>query len=340
MPRKEIIINSFNPHKVIRLLSQELKAKINDTHAELRIDVPKAFGTGHIGGIDFKDGLGILFFNCELKKDLALRYVTTEHQPLRLIFCQENDLTHIIREDRMHYQLNGLLGSMVSGSLLNEQVFLLPANKKVCYISIEIDRKKYLPKIAKAVLTLPEELREVFHDIECQRPFLYQGMYSLTIAECIQNINFTEHQGLVRRAYLESKVLEILAMQVKQYLDDQAPSKLQTILRKRDMELIIEARKIIVSNLENPPTISELARQIGTNENKLKSGFRKLYSSSIYQFLQDKRMEKAKLLIAEDKYPVKEIAKLVGYKHAGHFTSKFKDKFGMLPKDYLKSLKS
>ncbi len=72
----------------------------------------------------------------------------------------------------------------------------------------------------------------------------------------------------MRRVYIESQTLEIMAMQIKQYVDDLAPSKKQSVLRKRDMELIIEARNRLLSNLIKPPTIKELALLTGTNENK------------------------------------------------------------------------
>src|SRR5688572_7107977 len=113
MSRREVLLDSYNPHRVITALSKAFKTKIEDHQAEHRIQIPRALGTGYIGGVDFKDGLGVLLFNCEFKKDVVLRYVTTDNQPLRLIFCLENDLTHIIKADRLQYQLNGLLGSMV-----------------------------------------------------------------------------------------------------------------------------------------------------------------------------------------------------------------------------------
>jgi AraC-like DNA-binding protein len=129
-----------------------------------------------------------------------------------------------------------------------------------------------------------------------------------------------------------------MAMQIRQYIDDMAPSSKQSVLRKRDMELIIEARNRLLADLIKPPTIKELAQITGTNENKLKKGFRLLYNTSINKLLQNERLSKAKLLIAEETYPIKEIARMVGYKHSGHFTAKFKKKFGVLPKEYIKTM--
>lgn len=334
----EVIFNTYDVYSTIKSLAKYFKTDVVDEHSEHRIDIPPSFGEGFISGIDFRDGLGMLMFNCTLKRDIVLKYKCDEFQPLRLIFCIQNDFKHLIKADRLQYQLTNLLGSMVSGSCNNEQLFLIPAEKQVYFYSIEIDRKKYMQKIRYTVNSLPKELKDVFTDIQCSRPFLYQGHYSLTIAQNIQNIKTNDYKGLVRRVYVESQTLEIMAMQIKQYIDDLEPSHKQSVLRKKDMEMIIEARNRLLSNLIQPPTIKELAVLIGVNENKLKKGFRLLYNTSINKLLQDERLSKAKLLIAEERYPIKEIAKMIGYKHSGHFTSKFKKKFGVSPKDYIKTM--
>ncbi|MCW3105086.1 MAG: helix-turn-helix transcriptional regulator [Bacteroidetes bacterium] len=334
----EVIFNTYDVYSTVKSLAKYFKTEVINEHAEHKIVVPPAFGEGFISAIDFRDGLGMLMFSCALKKDLVLRYKCDEFQPLRLIFCVQNDFKHLIKADRLQYQLTNLLGSMVSGSSNNEQLFLLPAEKQVYFYSIEIDRKRYMQKIRHTVNSLPDELKDVFTDTQCSRSFLYQGHYSLTIAQSIQNIKTNDYKGLVRRVYMESQTLEIMAMQIKQYIDDLAPSHKQSVLRKKDMELIIEARHRLLSNIIQPPTIKELALLTGVNENKLKKGFRVLYNTSINKLLQDERLSKAKLLIAEERYPIKEIAKMVGYKHSGHFTSKFRKKFGVSPKDYIKTM--
>lgn len=335
---KEVIFNTYDVYSTIKSLAKHFKTEVINEHAEHRVNIPESHGEGFVSAVDFRDGLGMLLFHCTLKKDMILKYTCDEFQPLRLIFCVQNDFKHLIKADRLQYQLTNLLGSMVSGSCKNEQQFLIPAEKEVYFYSIEIDRKKYLQKIEHSLTSLPKDLKEVFLDIECSRSFLYQGHYSLTIAQSIQNIRSNDYKGLVKRVYLESQTLEIMAMQIKQYIDDLEPSYRQSVLRKKDMELIMEARHRLLSNLIQPPTIKELALLTGVNENKLKKGFRLLYNTSINKLLQDERLSKAKLLIAEETYPIKDIAKMVGYKHSGHFTAKFKKRFGVSPKDYIKTM--
>jgi len=337
MPQ-EIVIHSDEILDAISILSSHFTTKIANEHSELCVNIPEHAGSGYISGFDFRNGIGILMFNCKLKTETTLKFNGDGHQPLRLIFCLENDFKHIMKRDGLQYQLSNLLGSIVAGTTKNEQLFIIPANKQVYFYFIEINRKKYLSKIKSSISFLPKELKDVFEDVKGTRPFLYQGHYSLSIAQNIQNIKNNKYKGLVRRIYMESQTLEVMAMQIKQFIDDLEPSTKQVVLRKKDMELIIDARNKLLSNLIDPPTIKELGIYVGLNENKLKKGFMLMYKTSINKLLQNERLSKAKLLIAEEIYPIKDIAKMVGYKHSGHFTSKFKKQFGVLPKDYIKTM--
>jgi AraC-like DNA-binding protein len=280
----------------------------------------------------------MLIFDCQLKDGLTVRYKCHKDQPLRLIFCVEHGLTHNIEADGLQYDLGSLKAAMVSGKAGSEQLIIIPTGSHVVYYCIDIERKKYHAKIARAIALMPEELKKVFEDTRGKYPFLYLGSYNLGISECIQNIRHNNLLGAVRRVYIESQTLEIMSMIIKQFIEDLAPGRKPKVLRKRDMELIAEARKRLLANLINPPTIRELAQMMGTNENKLKSGFRLMYNTSINKLLQDERLTKARMLMSEETYPIKEVAKMVGYKHSAHFASKFKKRFGILPNAYVKSM--
>lgn len=70
---------------------------------------------------------------------------------------------------------------------------------------------------------------------------------------------------------------------------------------------------------------------VGINQTKLKSGFKQLFGTTVFGYLTDIRMEKARLLILSEKKNVGEVADLVGYQHPHHFAAAFKRKFGYSP---------
>ncbi len=91
--------------------------------------------------------------------------------------------------------------------------------------------------------------------------------------------------------------------------------------------------------MENPPSISELAKLVKLNEFKLKYGFKSFYNTTPYTLLFDYRMEKAKELLETSEYNINEISTIVGYKQSSNFTKAFCKKYGVLPKDIMKSRK-
>ncbi|MCB0643417.1 MAG: helix-turn-helix transcriptional regulator, partial [Phaeodactylibacter sp.] len=83
----------------------------------------------------------------------------------------------------------------------------------------------------------------------------------------------------------------------------------------------------------------QLSSLVGINRQKLKTGFKSVYGNTIYKALREERLEHASLLLMAGR-SVKEAAEEVGYANQGHFASRFKEKYGVLPKDYLKTIRS
>jgi len=105
---------------------------------------------------------------------------------------------------------------------------------------------------------------------------------------------------------------------------------------KDDRYIAIKAKKHLLKNFVNPPTIQTLAHLCATNESKLKIVFKKVYKLTTYRYVQKLRLEEANLLLKEQMLTIGEIAKKVGYRHQGHFSNLFFKTYGVYPKDLLK----
>lgn len=79
------------------------------------------------------------------------------------------------------------------------------------------------------------------------------------------------------------------------------------------------------------PTLKELSRIFGTNEYKLKNGFRHLFKITIQQFYNNERLKRSQLLIKDTKIPLKTIAIMAGFSTYPNFSRAFKIKFGYSP---------
>ncbi|GAB4304263.1 MAG: AraC family transcriptional regulator [Geminocystis sp.] len=147
-----------------------------------------------------------------------------------------------------------------------------------------------------------------------------------------RQICYHPYQGAIARMYLEAKVWELLAMQLNQ-LGDSTP--LKSSLKPQTLDCIYEAREILLSELENPPSISQLSQQVGVCQRTLRRGFKELFGTTVIGYLNQKRMEKAQQLLRQKQLSVSEVANIVGYSHFGHFSTAFKNQFGITPSQCL-----
>lgn len=132
----------------------------------------------------------------------------------------------------------------------------------------------------------------------------------------------------LRSLYLAGKALELAAIALTMVVSDrqQRPARLP----QRTADRVRAAREILVSSLQDPPALPELARMAGLNPTRLTSGFRQLFGASVFEYLQEHRLQKAYALILSGGMTVAEAAFHVGYTPA-HFSSLFRKRFGLPP---------
>lgn len=102
-----------------------------------------------------------------------------------------------------------------------------------------------------------------------------------------------------------------------------------------DMNRIRKAKSILVKNMADPPSLKELAMDVGLSEYKLKRGFSEVYGDSVYRYLLEYKLGYAKLLLDQGQLQVNEIAYELGYANPSHFISAFKKRYGITPKKYM-----
>lgn len=108
-----------------------------------------------------------------------------------------------------------------------------------------------------------------------------------------------------------------------------APSVTQK-LRPADEALILRARDIIHQQYASPITLSYLCASVGTNEFKLKQGFRELFGTTAHRMLTHVRMQHAWVML-ETGHSVATTAYQTGFAYPSNFSAVFRQYFGMAP---------
>lgn len=109
-------------------------------------------------------------------------------------------------------------------------------------------------------------------------------------------------------------------------------------VRDQDEVLAGAAAGLIQDNLENPPAVPEIARQIGTHEKRLRQIFRKHFGMTLSTFIREERIRIASQLLRETDMAVHKIAEQVGFCNARNLATAFRERLGASPTEYRQAL--
>ncbi|AUC84610.1 hypothetical protein CW731_04520 [Polaribacter sp. ALD11] len=155
------------------------------------------------------------------------------------------------------------------------------------------------------------------------------GAITSKIFLIIDEIRNSKWKGFYRKIHMNSLILELLLLQL-----DQFNSSNQT--RTSEEEKIIRVKDYITKNCTKSMTLNFLSKKFGTNECALKKGFKTQFGITVFGYIIDLKMDKAKELLFDKKLPVGEVSELVGYKNPQHFSTAFKKKYGVTPSKFMK----
>lgn len=153
---------------------------------------------------------------------------------------------------------------------------------------------------------------------------------SLEMHQCIHDIMDCRFKGGIKLLYLQAKCVELLSLQAEAFEQHTFHKSKSSLISSRDHDCIIYAREYLLENLANPPSLTELAAIAGTNTFKLKSGFRELFQTSVFGYLNQVKLNQAKELLQAG-LQIKDVANQLGYSSVQHFSTAFRKKFNLPP---------
>ena len=141
----------------------------------------------------------------------------------------------------------------------------------------------------------------------------------------------------IKNLYYKGKGYELLSLYFNRTEDPNA-EQCPFLIDEENVLKIKRAKEIILANMAEPPSLQELADDIGLTLKKLKMGFKQIYGDTVYGFLFDYKMDSARKLLDSGSYNVNEVGLKIGYSTGSHFIAAFKKKFGTTPKKYLMAI--
>ncbi|NDJ17918.1 helix-turn-helix transcriptional regulator [Myxacorys almedinensis] len=285
--------------------------------------VPEQFGEGYIQFIQLRE-INLALFNYQLHHDLYIR----------------DEVFGAAWE--FGFNLSGNCSGKHTGENFiewgayeGEGTWITYANDPVYKVDVHLEAPDALFQLITETLEeLPVEIRQ--HIEDCNRNCFDEiNVITPAMRSPLEQIFNCPFQGKTKQIYLESKCLELIALKLEQIKATERSPGTLCLLKPDDVDRIYVAEKILKANLDHPPSLMELARQISLNDYKLKVGFQQVFGTTVFGYLHQHRMETARQLLTERRMNVREAAQAVGYANQSHFAAAFRKQFGVNPKAYV-----
>ena len=313
-----IVLSLANYWELFDQVEQAGEIKDKSHNFETICDYPKLLGQGYCRDIQLRPGLLLTIEDYFNQEGWFLKHAPREH-PLEF-YCQ----------------ISGLGAGktfICSSGIAPAEIIETPANQRVLTVAVHMEPQLLADSVTGSN-QLPKTLQPLIKSVD--QPYdIYSSKITPALQITLQQILACPYQGFTRRMYLESKVLELIMLQLAQLPEADNSPRQTPVLRSADIERIHHAKEILRRNLIKSPSLLELARQVGLNDCTLKQGFRQVLGTTAFGYLRDCRMEQARQLLTAGQMSVKEVAHAVGYASPTSFSAAFRRKFGANPNSYV-----
>lgn len=208
-----------------------------------------------------------------------------------------------------------------------------PKNQRICMVGIQMSPHVLGTILNQRVKCLPQELRRVINGEE--RKIFYTCETMKPMARMVlQQILNCPYEGDIRRIYLEGKVIELVAMKLA------SNNKGDTLefSKSRDEEKTRQARDILIKDLENTPSLRDLAKCVCLTHTRLSREFRNIYGMSVFSYLRAYRLNYARMLLQDKDMNITEVAYASGFSGPSHFAKDFFRCYGVQPRIYRRQI--
>lgn len=223
--------------------------------------------------------------------------------------------------------------NLVLDKLLNIKSFNPSLLTMLGYESSELSNQSLGAFLTPDSLEKLDFVKEAFHDTISDQTMI--PLQFLTKDQLIFNADCSITKLFDREELILSFVVSVSQnANVLLELKNADESEKHPNSRKSDALLIQRVYDYILAHLEEPlPSLKELSKLFGTNEYKLKDGFRHFFKTSIYKFYTVERLKRAYLMIQQTTIPLKNIAIMNGFTDYPNFSKSFKKQFGISPNE-------
>ncbi len=205
------------------------------------------------------------------------------------------------------------------------------ADEDIRFVCVHMHRSLLAETIQADIGRLPPLVRGL---IENRENGFYHDISAMSdqMQEVAQQFFTCPYEGTAETLFLEGKALELVSHFMASLLEPDHDAGLYKGAPEDDR--IQHAQRILMDLMVQPPSLAELGNLVGLSQASLTRGVRKTFGMPVFQFLRDRRLEKARVLLESTEMSVTEVAYSVGFSGPSHLTRLFNKQFGVNPGAY------
>ena len=301
-------------------LSDEAQAELASTE--------EGSGQSTLQGWQLATGIELLCWKGTLTQSMTFQRTAEPHQPVWSILLTDSTklLASTEQQAAQKIQRRGAMMYLYNHHLSLDVVLEGPGEIQIILIRLKPEAWQHLlQKPPQHVAAFISDNQPRFHgfDLHASCDEYFQQL--------IQN-SFNKHSP-----WPQLQATLGICNHVFAQLGQRAPSTAVSSLRPRDSLRIHKARQLLLSDFQNPLSLTQIGSMVGLGRDKLRQLFQQVYGATPHRYYQQQRMHEARRLIIEEDLSVMDAGNQVGYSHLGHFAQEFKKQFGCLPKDCKKA---
>ncbi|PIE70020.1 MAG: hypothetical protein CSA22_10220 [Deltaproteobacteria bacterium] len=170
----------------------------------------------------------------------------------------------------------------------------------------------------------------------CSAPFLQTQHLNPLVETLLDHLRQCPFRGTTRKRFFEGCALQLVMLQLNAIESScNATSAPVRMVGPGVQKRLQRVKEMLENRLDDPPSLSELAKEAAMSPPKLNQCFRHLYGTTVFEYLRQQRFDQAKDML-EQGLSVTEAALAVGYESLASFSLAFKKRFGDSPSRYFR----
>ena len=140
--------------------------------------------------------------------------------------------------------------------------------------------------------------------------------------------------------YSKEMILSLLRILILLLLREQSGSaEKQVVVPGGEHEIIRQAQQYVCSHVREKMTVPSVAKQVDVSPSYLTALFHKHLDISPGEYIRRVKLQESKQMIRENRLNFTEIAAALEYSTVHHYSRQFKEKFGITPSEYARSVR-